>query len=122
MKVKNPVFKEPEYTKTEKDGVVTFTIHGGVGVPGDEEFEVDGKFSDKKAMLFEGPWPCGDFMPVKNYQIKDPKFAGTGMANAPVCANMVRGDTSAIYADDGETVRYQYKDIDELLAAGWVVD
>jgi hypothetical protein len=121
MKVENPVRVEPEFRQSVVDGVVTFEILGGLS-PSDDIFMVGGKFSDKLAMSYEGPWPCGDFMPVKNSKVKDPRFANTGMESAPTCAFMIRGDLSAIYADDGKTVLFQYKDIDDLLAAGWRVD
>ena len=116
MRVENPVRIEPEFVRSEKDGTVIYEVLGGLG-PSDDVFMVDGKFSDKLAIQYEGNWPCGDFMPVKNYQIKDARLHG-----APTCAYMIRGDLTAIYADDGKTVLHQYKDIDELLAAGWKVD
>lgn len=116
MRVENPVRIQPEFRTVEKDGVTHFEILGGLS-PSDDIFMVEGKFSDKLAMQYEGHWPCGDYMPVKNYQIKDARLPG-----APTCAFMIRGDTSAIYSEDGKTVTHQYKNIDELLAAGWVVD
>lgn len=123
MKVKNPIYKEPAFTQKDDGNVVTFQMITDADIPPDSVFEVDGKFSDKLALSYEGPWPCGDYMPVKNYKLRDPdpKYARI-LGTPPYCAFMIRGDLTAIYGDDGKTVLHQYKDIDELLAAGWRVD
>lgn len=122
MKVENPIYKEVSFEKTVEDGITVFRQVLDPNIPRDDAFFEDGQFSDKLCMMYEGPWPCGDFMPVKNYKIPDTseKFKNV-LGRVPTCAFMIRGDLATIY-DREENVLFQYKDIDELLAAGWVVD
>ena len=74
---------------------------------------IEGKFSDKLCIRKPDDW-VWDILPMKNHKIRDGQFPSFGM--------MLEGDERTIYADDKKTVLFQYKDIDELLAAGWIVD
>jgi hypothetical protein len=79
-------------------------------------------------MLASDKWPRHPFLPVKNYE-------GVKPGDMPICAVMVAGFPSTvfdfnIFGPPGNTIqeitanakRTDYDSLDDLLAAGWIVD
>ncbi len=72
------------------------------------------KEDDKRFIRDSQKWP-GPFLPVKN-----PKHSKPG--DWPDFGIMLRGIEWNIYEDDQKTIKKEYKNLDELLDDGWMVD
>lgn len=109
--METPKLNEPKLIQVEP-GVFQL---GPVDRDQSQFFDEKGKFNDRKMMETPSEWLLGTHLPVKRYSTDKPH-------EAPRHGTMLPGDQCNIYSMNAASVIATYKNLDEILADGWIVD